>query len=274
MEVKYNKMRNRQNPMLVTFDKEEEKWNKCLVALNTEYDLTIKEMCNILKCSRSWANKYLKPHLHYIYISNGSGKSPDYLQIASSELEKQMTETTWYSRKEFEALIKNHITSITRQTKKIPIEKLIKPKYINDFKNEFPKIETLKELINNGDIKNYMKLVKLRDEVINKYGTEIGKKMWKDKPSEYCRTKTTTILCDLNPNDIDLNKLQAVHDLKNYGDTDEEIYRLLFKKGTYRLVLELPDIDGEVSQKVYYLEENDNLITQEEVLVKYKYISQ
>ena len=92
------------NPMLKDFkeDEKENKWGECIKALDKEYTLTLKDMCKILKCSRSWATKYLKPHLHYIYIGNGAGKGANYLYMAKMALGREnMNETTWYSKCEF-----------------------------------------------------------------------------------------------------------------------------------------------------------------------------
>ena len=57
--------------------------------------------------------------------------------------------------------------------------------------------------------------------------------------------------------DFELSQLKAVHDLKGYGDTDELIYRDLFAKGSYRIEIGIPDQDGVVSKKVYYLYGDD-----------------
>ena len=45
----------------------------------------------------------------------------------------------------------------------------------------------------------------------------------------------------------------SVHDLKDYGDCDEEIYRQLFLTGCYRLEINIPGEDEILSKKVYYL---------------------
>ena len=48
------------------------------------------------------------------------------------------------------------------------------------------------------------------------------------------------------------DKLQAVHDLKSYGDTDEVVHRQLFEEGAIRIELTCPDGNGNKSHKVYY----------------------
>ena len=59
--------------------------------------------------------------------------------------------------------------------------------------------------------------------------------------------KSYTVLLD------ELEELIVAHDLKEYGDTDEEVHRFLFENGCFRMELNLKDKTGKVSKKVYYL---------------------
>ena len=52
------------NQMLVTFDKYEDKWQQCLTALEYDYTLSFRSACKILKCDRSWVQKYIRPNEH------------------------------------------------------------------------------------------------------------------------------------------------------------------------------------------------------------------
>ena len=56
------------NQMLVTFDEYEDKWQQCLTALEYDYTLSFRSACKILKCDRSWVQKYIRPNVHYIYL--------------------------------------------------------------------------------------------------------------------------------------------------------------------------------------------------------------
>lgn len=269
-------MSRKENPMLITFSElpAEERWKACVNALEFEYTLTFKDICKTLKCSRSWANRYVKPHLHYIYLANGSGKSANFLMAASKILKKKMTETTWYSKEEFETLIRKYIKSVTRQTILVPIEKMIKSEHLNEFLKDFVSKEEVNKALECGDEKEYKRLMVLRNLSIEKYGTSIGKTMWQDAPSPYKRKGTPSIHTNIDVTTIDLETLQAVHDLKDYGDTDEEIYRDLFSNAYHKILIELPDADGVLSQKIFYWQEkNDISTTIETILVKYKYVS-
>lgn len=260
--------------MLISFSEvpNEKRWFNCISALEHEYTLSFKEMCRILKCSRSWANRYLKPNLHYIYLSNGCGKSADYVSIARNHLEKEtMTECTWYSKDEFLNFVSSCITNVTRQTIAVPVEMLIDKKKLDSFLAEFNPLKNIEnEYISKGDIKEYKRKLKQHDATIVKYATSDGLLLFNNRPSIYKRSDVIPVSCTSDV--IDVLKFQAVHDLKDYGDSDEEIYRDLFSKGYYRLVLQIPDKNGVLSEKIYYMEPNndfnmDNSV--ESVLIRY-----
>ena len=264
------------NPMLVNFDK----WEDCVTALNEDYTLTLKDMCKILKCSRAWATRYLKPHLRYIYVGNGAGKGANYLLKAKTMLERvDMNETTWYSKKEFEELIKSNLELCTRQTILVPIEKLIEIDKLESFLKVFTSIETiLEEFKNNENIEWLEQAINKHDQFIEQNIDMKYKDTYKDLPSCYKRTLSTSVPYEMNLEAFDLHKLIAVHDIKDYGDCDETIYRKLFLKGCVRTVLRLPDKFGEISEKIYYYEPEDDFLDYEEsvekILVKYNnYVS-
>lgn len=277
-------MRTKENQMLI-----DQSWESCLSSLVTEYTLSIKDICKALKCSRSWANRYIKPHLHYIYISNGYGKTKNYLKEANYQLSKDMTATTWYSKKEFEQLIKQSINSVTRQTINIPLKDIIRPDEFNKFYSIYVSLsEALDETT------DYFKKKELAEALRRlklKYATEKGYEMLMDAPSQFKRTNTPPIQIDINDFDFDVYNLMAVHDKKDYGDTDEEVYREFFETGCYRLELVIPDADGVLSEKIFYYLPNiaDDVATgdleskhtekyksviKNYELVKYKYVIQ
>ena len=270
-------MRNKENPLLISFSEypEEERFNACIKALEEEYTLSFKDICKTLKCSRSWATKYLKPHLHYIFISNGAGRTANYVLLVNSKLNRTNTETTWYSKTEFECFIKNHITEITKQTEVIPIELLIKKNQIKEFQESFLSKERLREtIIRANSDKEIEQLLKKRNEIFKKYASPEGLKIWQDLPTQYKRTDTPSIKCSLK--EINIYNLQAVHDLKEYGDTDESVYRNIFISGMYKIIVEIPDEKGNISKKIFYLPDeknNQNLIHSiEPIFIKYKYV--
>ena len=264
------------NPMLVNF----EQWEDCVNALDEEYTLTLKDMCKILKCSRAWATRYLKPHLHYIYVGNGAGKNANYLIKAKAMLGRaDMSETTWYSKKEFEELIKSNLGQSTRQTILVPIEKLINVDKLDSFLKIFKPLDAiLEEFKNNENIEWLEQAINKHDQFIEQNIDMKYKDTYKDLPSCYKRTLSPSVPYEMNFEAFDLHKLIAVHDIKDYGDCDETIYRSLFLKGCVRTVLRLPDKYGEISEKIYYIEPKDEFDgyteSVEKILVKYSnYVS-
>ena len=63
------------NQMLVTFDEYEDKWQQCLTALEYDYTLSFRSACKILKCDRSWVQKYIRP-ITYISLPAQAEKPP------------------------------------------------------------------------------------------------------------------------------------------------------------------------------------------------------
>lgn len=54
-------------------------------AAETKYTLPFKEACKYLKCSRSWVQKYIRPNVPSIYLSNGKGTSSvNYARMVTS----------------------------------------------------------------------------------------------------------------------------------------------------------------------------------------------
>lgn len=253
-------MERKNDNMLVSFDdiQEDYCWDACLHALETEYTLSLKSACRLLKCSRSWVQKYVRPHVHYVFLSRGiiDGKrkrrAPDYARIASVRLKKKFTESTWLNRSEFEALIRKNMTW-SRQTIAVPIELFMDD---DNFQEKYFQImEALNSAYQSEKISFY-EIDKLKNEcevLIQNSLSKTGKVYYLAQANKYRRSETPAVVCDPLV-EFELKDLQAVHDLKNYGDTDEEIYRDLFEKGCYRLELQLSDAEGNVSKKIYYLD--------------------
>ena len=79
----------------------------------------------------------------------------------------------------------------------------------------------------------------------------ISKEIYSNLPSCYKRGACPVVKCNLP--EFQLTDMISVHDLKDYGDCDEEIYRQLFLDGCYRLEINIPGENGILSKKIYYL---------------------
>lgn len=244
-------------PKLYTFEElpKELRWDACISALQDDFTLSFRDVCQILKCNRAWVSRYIRPNCLHIYLSAGAGKSPNYLQLAAARLDREMRDSVWFNTAEFESLIKENISSCTRQTIAVPIEWLIDADKIELFQAEYK--EKVLEIRNAKNPLELGKLIEQKKKIIKTYLNEIGKIIYANLPNKYKRTATSTVTIDIP--EFDLEELIAAHDLKNYGDSDEEIYRGLFTAGACRLEIKIPDQDGCVSKKIYYLHCKDKI---------------
>lgn len=240
------------HPMLETFEdiEKEDRWWTCLDKLRKEYTMSFRQACQVLKCSRSWTSRYIKPNCHYIYLNQR------YSKMAALVLKRESIESVWLNSCEFEKLIRDSIQLCSRQTVSIPVEYLIESKKMESFKVKYKRLDGLMDICRkHGDIDQLTRLMDQRDNLLMKSATQEGQAILKNQPVKIKRSTSKPVSCDVP--DFELSQLKAVHDLKGYGDTDELIYRDLFVKGSYRLEIGIPDQDGVVSKKVYYLYGDD-----------------
>ena len=101
------------------------------------------------------------------------------------------------------------------------------------------------------DILKRIEIIQSMDKLIQASVNTIGKEIYSNLPSCYKRGACPVVKCNLP--EFQLADMISVHDLKDYGDCDEEIYRQLFLDGCYRLEINIPGENGILSKKVYYL---------------------
>lgn len=231
--------KRKQNPMLVSFDDVDDsrKWEACRKALETDYTVSIRDACQLLKCDRTWIQQYIRPRVHYVYLQ------PRYALRVSKR------ESVWINKKEFDELIYSNITC-TRRTITVPMECLLEPDAVDEYQHLVRAAESAKK--NN----NWIDYEELCDEIaehIDSNLSETGKAVYA-KEIRPNRTRRTAI--DAVPTELPKFRLEgmiAIHDIKEYGDTTEVIYRSLFDAGVYRLQLNLPNADGVLGERIYYL---------------------
>lgn len=246
----------------------DKRWDACLHDLDLIYTTSIRDACKTLKTHRNWVQKYVRPHVHYIYLSNGAGKSANYVRAAASCLHKEIRDSVWLHTQEFEDLIRKGISSCTRQTINIPMEWLIEADKLLEFQKKYRELyqKMQKEPLISFLIAEEMK------QLVIKNAHPVGKTVYKNAPSIYKRSAVSPVKCKVPI--FSLTELQAVHDIKDYGDADEDIYRMLFQGGCYRLVLTLPDETGSTSEKIFYISPKDKLQHREDsvgnVLIRYE----
>lgn len=240
-----------------------EKWADLLAALETTYTISFKDVCRILRASRSWTNQYVKPFVPYVFINSGqqgdtsSGKV-NWVRMAALQLNRpDMTESVWFHTEDFKSFISGCIVKCTKQTKTIPFTYLIPADQIEGFIKERDELrQKMKEA----------KSIKLLDKLSTAYhllpysyfsDDPATKKLVESQARITERTKAPAMSVPLP--DGYMTKWQAPHDLKDYGDADETIYRQLFRDGAVRIELQLRDEAGKVGSKVFYAPDSEPL---------------
>lgn len=239
-------MQDKTNPMLVN----DLTWPELTAALDSTYTTSIKAACRVLKCSRSWVTQFVRPHVHYIYLA------PHYVYAA---FRGQSKESVWLNTNEFKDLICSSMTC-TRQTIAVPVELLLDPDCVAQFQSLHKRASdeygaALSESIKDGKrLPDRSKIMKPVLDYFKSHLSDLGQTIYGDGsklPNAHHRSATPAAPAKVRP--FKLSELQAVHDRKDYGDTDESVYRELFLEGCYRLQLSIPDADGVAGEKIFYL---------------------
>lgn len=98
--------------------------------------------------------------------------------------------------------------------------------------------------------------VKMLEELKERYlPPEVSEFLEENEVSPTARGQVPRV--DVPLPSVPIERWMAVHDLKDYGDTDEEVYRSLFSGGAVRLCLQIP-LKGsteEASEKIFYVDD-------------------
>lgn len=267
-------------------------WQNILACLTSTHTVSLRDLCCILKATPPWININITPYLNEdaIYLSGGfscNGKQIehgiDWREIASMQLhdDKFKRSSKWYNTHSFLDLFRSSIVSCTQQTKQIPIGLLM-----NDYESY---LETDKHLANQIDAlfrevsqarasagnnwvslyKEIKKLNKDREENTLKHLTKDGKVIYNNRPSYSQRydgvsqrvkdskhSYAPVKRIDVPIPDVDFlnpDTLIAVHDLCDYGDSVETVYRDLFTSGAIRVECEFKNSKDKPGKKIFYI---------------------
>ena len=250
---------SRKQTLDVTF----ENWNDLICALETDYTISLKDVCMQLKSSRTWINQFVRPNVPALYIgSNNRGdsrKGVNWVELARIKLNNEMTESIWFHREEFSKFLDNCTYSVTKQTKSVPVIYLMtetnQKQYLqkrNDLQSQIETETSIRQKINLlQEQKNcYLDYVKKDKATEN---------LLKNAKSFTKRSEVEPVPVDLKYTDIKADCWYAVHDLKEYGDIDELIYRKFFTDGYIRIELHFPDKDGVIGKKIFYTKDIEYL---------------
>lgn len=253
-------------------------WQTTLDALSTTHTLSVRMICNMLKASRSWVNDHVTYRIEEdkIYLPCGRGNTlnkKNWIIIAAKTLNRpSMTEANWFNRSKFMELIGKSISSVSRQTIKVPVEVFVKDK--DELRSKYNEYEKAM-----SDVQQRF-FEEKSDKLLTKYNEYLFKQqsLWREMVDEDlaeilgegdCTSKgrskveRTPVEKDVLPY---IEEWVSPHDIKGYGDTDEEIFRNFFAEGYYRIELELISKKGKPCRKVFYLKDDN--------MMKHAYVDQ
>lgn len=242
----------------------ERTWLETLQLLETTHTTSIKRGCKALKCSRSWFTKYILPWLEEdaVYLAGRGGSGANWVTGAALQLGRvgELTESIWLNTAAFDHLVRSSVTSATQQTKLIPLINFVPESQIKEFEAMHDAIEEArKNSVLDGEKPLYVKML---EELKERYlPPEVSEFLEENEVSPTARGQVPRVEVKIPLPRVPIEEWMAVHDLKDYGDTDEVIYRRLFSAATVRLRLEIP-LKGteEKSEKIFYVEDPDPIL--------------
>ena len=233
--------------------KDERTWGQTIDMLRETHTICMREICQQLKSSRTWVAKYIIPYLDKLYLDTGfrGGKmtTKSWTHVAAIMLQDStyLNNSLWCHEEQFRQLIRNSVVSVTKQTKRVPIELLVKNKrvFAAQYNEVLEEIEMTKKQLhvggyNKGLIKEIREQEKLLEAIADDYLSDIGKQIMKANMINITQ-RSKTIPVNVPLPDIPIRDWEALHDRKSYGDTDEIILRHFFKQGYIRVELHIPD---------------------------------
>ena len=230
-------------------------WLEAIYDLQRDYTLSIRDVCRILKASRSWVNRYIRPHVDAIYLNSGKrgdfSVGPNWVRMAAKALDREdMTESTWLHKGQLYGLLERAVVSVTKQTKGVPLVYLMDPAVREQYIKERDVLIRRAELAKSDEefAKIEAAFAALPAKFIDKEGQDLAEARCSiTKRGDVERIEVAY------PGEFNPEIWVAAHDIKDYGDTDEDVYRRLFRGGYIRIELAIPDADGVIGQKIFYI---------------------
>ena len=250
---------NRRKKVDVTFDTFEE----VLIALETDYTISLRSACQQLKASRTWVTQFIRPNVSTLYIrSNKRGddiEGINWVKLARIRLENGMTESIWFHREAFAKFLDSCVYSVTKQTKSVPVVYLMTETNRARYFQQIGKLE--KDIEKETSFSKKIKLLKEQDNCYVAYvkKDEETQKLLKNIKTITKRKEVKPVPVNLKYTDIISDNWHTVRDLKGYGDIDETIYRQFFTDGYIRMELHFTDENGVIGKKIFYTKDTNYL---------------
>lgn len=237
--------------------------------LETDYTLTVRDICEKLKITRPTFDTAIKPHIHYVKIGG-------YVRIDDQNYERskwnlilnkmeviQGYDQTYYNKQEFENLIYCH-TRFTQQTKKVELTDYIKNEtklenYYMYTKQANAKLSELKDT-HKLEIKLALapiiqELHKMAEHSLYEAMTKNGKRILDTAPNPTKRTLSPAVEVKI-PKDIFLQAdWQSVSEIAGWGGTSEQAMREIFMDSKIRCEIVLLNKKGKETKIVRYMDD-------------------
>ncbi len=212
--------------------------------LDEELTMSTKDVCRALKCSRGWVHDFVRPNVPHM-------RAPRYL-LSERPGDEDSAEIVWYSAPKLKDVVYDHARFFAR-TKRIPVENWVKsPAAWRAF---FEQHERNVASCIERDPERALRIRRNADALLmNELSHHLdarGRELLSSSVSAKKRKGVEEVR--IAPFPLDFSLWQTVADIKDYGDSDELVYRRLFREGAIRVQVEIPGSDGTKSKKVYYL---------------------
>lgn len=236
-------MRTTKKHLLQEYD-----WDRIPQLIQDEYSMTIRECCQLLKVSRTWVSRFIRPYCRYIYIAPKMAAVLNYTGVIDC------MDSVWMNKEDVYDVVLSSISSVTRQTIVYSGCQLLPSGMKRGYLSAYERVcEQLKKKASTGNLLDASLIKKEQRDVLFSYLSERQIKLlqeaWRtvDVTHRSITPHTPVILpCK------EISNWNSVHDMKTYGDNDEMIYRGLYKSGAIKIVVSVVGEDSCAGEKVYY----------------------
>ncbi|MBP5491348.1 MAG: helix-turn-helix transcriptional regulator [Clostridiales bacterium] len=245
-------------------------WPEAIKALGTTHTISVQDICQILHAPRNWVNRYILPHVDKIYLPDGkrAGKevNTNWKEVAAIQLGKDMQDSTWCSKDDFDNLIMGSIHSVTKQTKLIPVELLVQDKkaFAEEYRLYTERIEDLAETLNQepeSPLSRYAELSDLKKQQATCYRRQLsneGRQILRTNMPSAANPDATKSIPVRLPS-VPIEKWISPEDMRDFAETEENGHRYFFKNGYIRIILSFIDPNGNSVKKNFYVADSETL---------------
>ena len=203
-------------------------------AVEGGFDVTVRGICRALKCSRGFVDEHVREHVPHIYVGPRIGRELAFANITSDQ------GSTLYDRRSLDAMVA--AGRVTRRTRLVWVTDAIEPESLGEAIGILVRVSRLEGAGQDEAYEAYKLLGKLEDLVLDhalpgwrpalesaRWDTSRARASWVDAGDEAPST---------------LSKLRGwgtPASMRSWGDTDESVQRMIWRRAMARLEIALPD---------------------------------